>query len=390
MLSAPAVTLRGMDIVLPLLTLVIGALIGAITVLVWSRRAGDPEVVRALTARGEDQAVLRDGLDRLHDRLMDVEQQRASWQGQLRQQVEDVRHSTDLLRRETGALSTALRRPHVRGQWGELHLRRAVELAGMVEHCDFQEQVHIAREDGNHRPDLVVRLAGGRSVVVDAKVPLDAHLDALATDDPEEAAGHLRRHLRQVRSHVDTLAGKGYWRSMPGAPEFVVMFVPAESFLAAALDTDPSLLEYAATRDVVIATPTTLIALLRTVAHGWTTEALAERTREIHELGRELHARVGVMGGHLDKVGRSLKGAVEAFNGAVGSIETRVLVTARQFEDIGVTREQLAPVGPVTQVPRPLTAAELLDSVAEHRPELPVTAPPTTGPATGESRRSSA
>ena len=392
MLSVSAVTLGSMNIVLPLLTLVIGALLGAVTVLVWSRRAGDPDVLRALSARGDDQAVLRDGLERLHERLMDVEQQRASWQGQLRQQVDDMRHSTDLLRRETGALSTALRKPHVRGQWGELHLRRAVELAGMVEHCDFQEQVHLAHEDGNLRPDVVVRLAGGRSVVVDAKVPLDAHLDALATDDPEEAAAHLRRHVRQVRSHVDALSGKAYWRSMPGAPEFVVMFVPAESFLAAALDTDPTLLSYAATRDVVIATPTTLIALLRTIAHGWTTEALAERTREIHELGRELHTRIGVMGGHLDKVGRSLKGAVEAFNSAVGSIESRVLVTARQFEDIGVTREELAPVEPVTQVPRPLTAAELLDAVAEERLELPATptdtAPGDTGP--GESRRSSA
>jgi DNA recombination protein RmuC len=237
---------------------------------------------------------------------------------------------------------------------------------------------------------MVVRLAGGRSVVVDAKVPLDAHLDALSTDDPEEAQAHLRRHVRQVRSHVDTLSGKAYWRSLPGAPEFVVMFVPAESFLAAALETDPSLLTYAATKDNVIATPTTLIALLRTVAHGWTSEALAERTREIHELGRELHGRIGVMGGHLDKVGRSLKGAVEAFNSAVGSIESRVLVTARQFEDIGVTREELAHVQPVTQVPRPLTAAELLEAVAEERPELPAATPTTTGPATGESRRSSA
>ncbi len=226
--------------------------------------------------------------------------------------------------------------------------------------------------------------------MVDAKVPLDAHLDALATDDPEEAAAHLRRHVRQVKSHVDALAGKAYWRSMPGAPEFVVMFVPAESFLAAALDTDPSLLTYAATRDVVIATPTTLIALLRTVAHGWTTEALAERTREIHELGRELHTRLGVMGGHLDKVGRSLKGAVEAFNSAVGSIESRVLVTARQFEDIGVTREALVQVQPVTQVPRPLTAAELLDAVADERPELPRAAPASPDASSGESRRSSA
>lgn len=384
-----------MTILLPLLTFVIGALLGVLTVLVRSRRAGDPDVLRALSARGEDQAVLKDGLARLHERLMDVEQQGASWQGQLRQQVDDMRHSTDLLRRETGALSTALRKPHVRGQWGELHLRRTVELAGMIEHCDFDQQVHLAHEDGTFRPDLVVRLAGGRSVVVDAKVPLDAHLDALAADEPEEVGAHLRRHARQVRGHVDALSGKAYWRSMPGAPEFVVMFVPAESFLAVALDTDPSLLSYAATRDVVIATPTTLIALLRTIAHGWTTEALAERTREIHELGRELHSRIGVLGGHLDKVGRSLKGAVEAYNSAVGSIETRVLVTARQFEDIGVSREQLSAVQPVASAPRPLTAAELLEAVADERPELPVPrrdtdADDASGDPPGESRRSSA
>ena len=375
-----------MDIVLPLLTLVIGVLLGALAVLVRPRRTGEPDVLRALAARGEDQAVLRDGLDRLHDRLGDVEQQRASWQGQLRQQVDEVRHSTDLLRRETGALSTALRKPQVRGQWGELHLRRAVELAGMVAHCDFAEQVHRVQDGAALRPDLVVRLAGGRSVVVDAKVPLDAQLDALATDDPEEAAAHLRRHARQVRQHVDTLAGKAYWRTLEGSPEFVVMFVPAESFLSTALDTDPTLLTWAAERDVVIATPTTLIALLRTVAHGWTTELLAERTREIHELGRELHTRVGVMGAHLDKVGRSLKGAVEAYNSAVGSIEGRVLVTARQFEDIGVTRQPLAPVRPVEQTPRPLSAAELLDAVAETRPDLQE----LPGDPTGESRRSTA
>ena len=376
---------------LPLTTgLLIGVLLGAVLVLLWTRRSGDPEVLRALDARGDDQAVLRDGLDRLHERLMDVEQQRASWQGQLRQQVDDVRHSTDLLRRETGALSTALRRPHVRGQWGELHLRRAVELAGMVERCDFDEQVHLTRDGAAQRPDLVVHLAGGRSVVVDAKVPLDAHLDALACDDPEEQAGHLRRHVRQLRSHVDALSGKAYWRALPGTPEFVVLFVPAESFLATALEADPSLLSYAATRDVVIATPTTLIALLRTIAHGWTTEVLAERTREIHELGRELHARIGVMGGHLDKVGRSLKGAVEAFNSAVGSVESRVLVTARQFEDIGVAREPLAPVTPVEQVPRPLTAAELLDAVADERPELTPDLHELPEGSPGESRRSSA
>ena len=299
-----------MEIVLPLLTLVIGVLLGALAVLVRTRRAGEPDVMRALAARGEDQAVLRDGLDRLHDRLGDLEHQRVSWQGPLHQQVDEVRHSTDILRRETGALSTALRKPQVRGQWGELHLRRAVELAGMVEHCDFAEQVHSVEDGATLRPDVVVRLAGGRRVVVDAKVPLDAHLDALATDDPEEAAAHLRRHARQVRQHVDTLAGKAYWRTLEGVPG-VRGAVRARRVLPVrgARHRPRPCSTYAAERDVVIATPTTLIALLRTVAHGWTTETLAERTREIHELGRELHTRVGVMGAHLDKLGRSLKGA---------------------------------------------------------------------------------
>ncbi len=374
---------------LPLLTLLLGLALGAAATLVWTRRETDPRLLHALAERGEDQAVLRSGLDRLHERLIDVEQQRASWQGQLHAQVEEMRHSTDLLRRETGALSTALRRPHVRGRWGELHLRRAVELAGMVEHCDFTEQVSLTGADAGVRPDLVVHLAGGRAVVVDAKVPLDAHLDALATDDPDEAATHLQRHARQVRQHVTVLSEKAYWRALPAHPEFVVMFVPAESFLSAALETDPELLAWAAARNVVIATPTTLIALLRTVSHGWTTQVLAERTREIHELGRELHRRLGVMGGHLDKVGRSLKAAVDSFNRAVGSLESRVLVTARQFEDVGVTSDLLQPVTPVDEAPRPLTAAELLDAVAEERPELP-DAETGTPDAHGESRRGSA
>lgn len=374
---------------LPLLTLLLGLAVGAAGALAWTRRDTDPRLLQALTERGEDQAVVRAGLDRLHERLIDVEHQRASWQGQLHAQVEEIRHSAEGLRRETTALSTALRRPHVRGRWGELHLRRAVELAGMVAHCDFTEQVHLSSGDGAMRPDLVVHLAGGRSVVVDAKVPLDAHLDALATSDPEEAATHLQRHARQVRHHVSMLSDKAYWRALPDHPEFVVMFVPAESFLSAALEADPGLLDWAASRNVVIATPTTLIALLRTVAQGWTTQVLAERTREIHELGRELHRRLGVMGGHLDKVGRSLKTAVDSFNRAVGSLETRVLVTARQFEDVGVTTGVLCSVTPVEEAPRPLTAAELLEEVAEERPELgdELSAPATS---TGESRRSSA
>ena len=359
-----------MDIVLPLLTLVIGVLLGVLATVLVGRRGGaaDPTVLQAGV---QETAVIRDGLDRLHERMRDLEHQRVSWQSMLHQQVDEVRHSTDSLRRETTALATALRKPHVRGQWGELHLRRAVELAGMVDHCDFSEQVHLARDDGAVRPDVVVHLAGGKSVVVDAKVPLAAYLDALATDDPDEQASHVARHARQVRGHVDQLAGKAYWRALRQSPEFVVLFLPAESFLSAALDAEPDLLEHAAARNVVLATPTTLIALLRTIAYGWTTETLAERTREIHELGRELYSRLGVVGRHLDKLGRSLKGSVDAYNATVGSLETRVFVTARHFADVADLGDELPGARPVEDAPRALTAAELLETVSQARPELP-------------------
>lgn len=371
-----------MEILLPLLTLVIGALLGVLGTVLVGRRGGVTDHDRA-QEQALDQAlgtaVIRDGLDRLHERMRDLEHQRVSWQSTLHQQVDEVRHSTDSLRRETSALTTALRRPQVRGQWGELHLRRAVELAGMVEHCDFEQQVHLAGPEGPQRPDVVVRLAGGRTVVVDAKVPLAAYLDAVSTDDPDEQQAHLARHARQLRTHVDQLSGKAYWRTQAHTPEFVVLFVPAESFLSAALEAEPTLLEYAATRNVVLASPTTLIALLRTVAHGWRTETLAERTREIHELGRELHSRLGTVGRHLDKLGRSLKASVDAYNSAVGSLETRVFVTARHFADVADLADQIPAPRPVEEAPRPLTAAELLEVVADDRPELPDAAPHPSG-----------
>lgn len=362
--------------VLPLLlVLVTGGLIGGVLGVLWSRttsHAGpDDGALAALESRVADQTVIRDGLDRLHERVQDLTHQGVSWQSQLRQQVDDVRHSTDLLRRETGALSTALRKPQVRGRWGELHLRRSVELAGLVPRCDFSEQSRFDGADGTQIPDVVVHLAGGRSIVVDAKVPLDAFLDATGTDDPDEHAEHLRRHARQLRTHVDTLAGKAYWRALPETPDFVVLFVPGDSFLSAALDAEPDLIERAAEKHVILATPTTLIALLRTVAMGWSHATLAERTREIHALGRDLHDRLGVMGGHLDRLGRSLKGSVEAYNRTVGSLESRVLVTARQFGELGVTQTSLDAPLQVAEAPRPLTAIELLDSVAEPREELP-------------------
>jgi DNA recombination protein RmuC len=364
-----------------LITLLVGVALGAAVGLLLARgRASGHEAAisqRALESRAADQAVVRESLERLHDQMRDLEQHRVSWQSQLRQQVDDMRHTTDSLRRETLSLSTALRRPQVRGRWGELHLRRAVEAAGMVSRCDFDEQVSVRTDDpttgqrGLLRPDLVVNLAGGKHVVVDAKVPLDAFLDATSTDLDEERDAHLARHARQLRQHVDVLAGKSYWRSLPATPEFVVLFVPGESFLSAALEAEPTLIEYAAAKQVVLATPTTLIALLRTVAYAWTQEALADKAREIHELGRELHDRLGTMGAHLDKLGRSLTGAVTSFNKAVGSLETRVLVSARKFHELEVGDADLSAPAAVSEAVRPLTAAELLETATPGRAELP-------------------
>ncbi|HEU4512568.1 MAG TPA: DNA recombination protein RmuC [Nocardioidaceae bacterium] len=360
-----------------LAVLLVGVALGVLVGVLWARSRGDGDSSARLEieARAADRAVVKDGLERLHEQMRALEDQRVSWQSQLRQQVEDVRHSTDTLRRETAALSTALRKPQVRGRWGELHLRRAVELAGLVSRCDFAEQVSVRHEDALLRPDLVVNLAGGKSVVVDAKVPLDAFLDATGADSDEERDAHLSRHARQLRQHVDTLGAKAYWRSLPATPEFVVLFVPGESFLSAALEAEPGLLEYAASRQVVLSTPTTLIALLRTVAYAWTQEALADKARDIHTLGRELYDRLGVMGGHLDRLGRSLTAAVTSYNKAVGSLETRVLVSARRFTEMEVSDVELSSPAPVTEAARPLSAPELLDAVAEERPEL--------GPAAG-------
>jgi DNA recombination protein RmuC len=358
-----------MDVMSSLLMLLIGVGLGALLGVLWARSR--PSYVEGLGQGMVDQAEVMQGLDRLSDQLQGFEHARATWQGQLNEQVLDMRHTADTLRRETQTLSTALRRPQVRGRWGELHLRRAVELAGLVDRCDFHEQVHLA--DGARRPDLVVRLAGGRAVVVDAKVPLDAFLDATSADEPDERDAHLARHARQLRGHIELLGSKRYWRSLPETPEFVVLFLPAESFLAAGLEADGSLIEYAGERGVVLASPTTLIALLRTVAHGWRHEALADQAREIHRVGRDLHERLGTMSGHLGRLGRSLEASVGAYNQTVGSWEARVLVAARRFEELDATDDVLAPptqvqaalrtVGSVHPLPRRAAGEE---GVAEH------------------------
>lgn len=334
----------GSVVLIALLAFGAGAVAGAFAV---ARSRHVPVLTPADTA-----GVIRSGLEQLNRRLGDLEQQRAAWQGQLHQQVDEVRHSTDNLRRETSALATALRRPQIRGQWGELHLRRTIEAAGMSEHCDFTEQVHLTSADAAYRPDLIIHLAGGRDIVVDAKTPLDAYLDAIEADDDAEQAHHLQRLARSLRSHVEALSRKKYWALVDDSPELVVLFVPSEACLAAALEVDNGLIEYAAERKVVLAAPTTLIALLRTIEHGWRAETLAQATREIQELGRELHQRLLTLSGHFDKVGRSLRNSVEAFNAAVGSYESRVMVTARQFEDIGAASGSLHVLKPVDVAPR--------------------------------------
>jgi DNA recombination protein RmuC len=347
--------------------LVVGLLLGGVVGVLWARSR--PAYVAGQGQAMVDQALphaeVMQGLDRLSDQLHDFEHARATWQGQLHQQVLDMRLTADGLRRETQSLSTALRRPQVRGRWGELHLRRAVEVAGLVDRCDFEEQVHLRGDaDSAQRPDLVIRLAGGRSVVVDAKVPLDAFLDATAADDsPDERDTHLARHARQLRQHVELLGSKRYWRALRETPEFVVLFLPAESFLSAALEADGSLLEHAAARGVVLASPTTLIALLRTVAHGWRHESLADQAREIHRVGRDLHERLGTMSGHLGKLGRSLDTAVAAYNQTVGSWESRVLVAARRFEELDVTDDRLEEARTLPSTVRPVASVHPLPGV---------------------------
>lgn len=335
----------GSVVLIALLAFVCGGVTGALA-LARARTGGE------LTQPGDTSGLIRGGLEQLNRRIGDLEQQRAAWQSQLHQQVDEVRHSTDSLRRETSALASALRRPQVRGQWGELHLRRTIEAAGMSQHCDFTEQVHLTTSDASFRPDLIIHLAGGRDVVVDAKVPLDAYLDATEADDEAEQNHHRQRLARSVRSHVEALSRKRYWTLVNDSPELVVLFIPSEACLAVALEMDSGLIEYAAQRNVVLAAPTTLIALLRTIEHGWRAETLAQATREIKELGQELHQRLMTLGGHFDKLGRSLRSSVESYNAAVGSLESRVLVTARQFEDIGAANGTLHVLKSIDVAPR--------------------------------------
>lgn len=279
---------------------------------------------------------------------------------QLSQHVLSLQRSTDEVRREASRLTSVLGRTGARGRWGEMQLRRLVEAAGMIERVDFDEQATHQSDDGALRPDMVIRLAGDRFVVVDAKVPLAAFLEAEQATDAATIERHLRQHAADVIRHIDSLNGKDYHRNVPANVEFVVMFLPSESLLETALKMRPDLLDYAFSRDIVPATPTTMFALLRTVSLTWRQERLAKSAEEISRLGRDLHARIGTLAQHFAKVGGALDSAVGHYNKAVASLETRVLVTARAFTDFGVTADELPEALPITQQPRPLTARELI------------------------------
>jgi DNA recombination protein RmuC len=330
-------------------------------------------IEQVVTPLREQLAKYEEGL-----RLLELERQRA-YTG-LTEQVRHLSESQQQLQTETRNLVTALRAPATRGRWGEMQLRRVVEMAGMLEHCDFDEQVTTDTDDGRMRPDMVVHLPGARCVVVDAKVPLQAFLDANEASDDETRRTHLTSHARQLRTHVDALTKKGYWQQFDRSPEFVVAFVPGDPLLAAALEHDPSLLEHALANHVLLATPTNLIALLRTVAASWQQEEVAENAREVQKIGRDLYKRLCTFGEHLARVGRGLGGAVDAYNDAVGSLESRLLPQARRFQElgvVGVSNKELEELGPVDGALRAPQAPELAGSTPALELVVDVSEPPS-------------
>jgi DNA recombination protein RmuC len=317
------------------------------------------ELARRQQAIDELVKPLHDSLKRYEEQIHSLERSRQSAYGGLDQHLKLLAESHQRLQQETGNLVKALSAPTVRGRWGEITLKRVAELAGMVAHCDFIEQESVETDDGRLRPDMIVQLPGGRQIVVDAKAVLASYLEAHAAQDEAQRRDLLRQHAAQVRSRMDELSAKAYWSQFPQAPEFVVLFLPGEHFLGAALEQDASLIEDGFARHVVIATPTTLIALLRAVAYGWRQEQLSEHAQQAGRLGKDLYERMAVLAEHLDDVGQALAKSVQAYNKAVGSLETRILPAARKFKELGIASEKELPqLEPVDSVPRPTPPAE--------------------------------
>ncbi len=306
-------------------------------------------------------APMRDALQKIESSLASVEQARQHERGALGEQLSAMASASQSLSAETSRLVKALQAPHVRGRWGELQLQRVVELAGMEEHCDFTSQQTLQGDEGALRPDLIVTLPGGRTVVVDAKAPVTAYLEAVSAADEAGRIAGLRDHAAQVRAHVSKLGAKAYWSRLASTPDFVVLFLPGESFFSAAVQHDPSLFEYGVSVKVFVAGPFTLLALLRTVAHGWSAERLKENAQAISEQGRELFDRLATMTEHFATMRAALQKAVDAHNQAIGSLESRVLPAARRLKDLGVRgAKDLAPLGPVDQTPRRIQAVDMV------------------------------
>jgi DNA recombination protein RmuC len=328
-------------------------------------------------------APIRDALNKTEQQMQRIEKERAETFGSLKSSIESVMVGQQALQKETRSLVNALRRPEVRGQWGELTLRRLAELAGMVEHCDFAEQVHVRTEDGALRPDMVVHMPEGRDLVVDVKTPLDAYLEAVEATSDEARAAALRRHAQAVAERIRQLSAKNYWNQFAKSPDFVILFIPGDQFLSAALAELPSLIEDGIRQNVIITTPSSFVAILKTVAYGWRQTVLAQNAETIRSLAEELYKRLTVFTGHLTKLGRNLATSVETFNSAVGSLERQVLPGARKFTELGVRPdreiESLDPVDKLAREPQWSEDYDLFAAVPEPEQTPPPSAPPQGG-----------